>query len=322
MNPVDRRPAFGVLIANFNGEPFIERCLGTVLAAGRASGVEMETVVIDDGSTDRSPDLVRQQFSSVRLIRRGRNNGFGVAVNEAMAAMDADWVFLLNNDVALKVDFFRRLLNTLQDYTTDHPGSTLFAIGAKTCDWASMAVNHGGQNARWRKNMIVQEPFDAVMAEPTIFHQAGACVMNRRLFLELGGFDYIYYPGYWEDYDISYQACRRRWAVLYDPLAVAYHFGKGTMIRRLGRWRLALVIRRNHLLFNWINLADRGLLLRPLMSLPALIFQDDAAPDEPGWGRALLEALKYLPAALRLRRARLHIPGIPDRELLAMDRST
>jgi GT2 family glycosyltransferase len=280
----------------------------------------METIVIDDGSTDRSADLVQRQFPSVRLIRRGRNDGFGVAVNEAMAAMDADWVFLLNNDVVLELGFFRRLLHTLDQYSRDHPGGAVFAIGAKTCDWASLAVNHGGQNARWRKNMIVQEPFDAVETEPTIFYQAGACVMNRRLFLELGGFDHIYYPGYWEDYDISYQACRRRWAVLYDPLAVAYHFGKGTNIWLLGRWRLALAIRRNHLLFNWINLADRGLLLRHLMSLPALILQDDAAPDEPGWWRALLEALKHLPAALRLRRARLHVPGVPDRELLAMDR--
>ena len=278
MNSTGRQPTYGILITNYGGERFIERCLTTVLAAVRATGVKIEVAVIDDGSKDRSPDLVEQKFPSVRLIRRGRNNGFGVAVNEGFAAMDTDWVFLLNNDVALEVDFFRRLIQSLESHQQAHPGAEVFAIGAKTCDWESLEANHGGQNAAWHGNMIVQEPFDSDRAVPTVFYQAGACIMNRRLFLELGGFDYIYYPGYWEDYDISYQACHRGWAVLYDPTAVAYHFGKGTNIWLLGRWRLNLAIRRNHLLFNWINLADRGLLVRHLLGLPALVLCDSTPP--------------------------------------------
>ena len=110
-----RNPTYSLLIANWNGEAYIERCLGSVLAAVRRAGVEMEVVVVDDASADRSPDLIATGFPKVRLIRLERNVGFGAAVGRGMAELDADWVFLLNNDLALRVDFCERLIRTLRE---------------------------------------------------------------------------------------------------------------------------------------------------------------------------------------------------------------
>ena len=303
----------GVLIPNWNGEAFIERCLGSVLAAVRRSGQAMEVVVIDDASGDRSPELIERGFPSVRLIRLERNVGFGAAVNRAMRQMQAEWVFLLNNDLVLRTDFCERLLGTLNE----HDPGDCFAIGALTLDWETQAPNHGGQRACWRDGLIVQEAYSADRAEPTGFFQAGACLLDRRKFLSLGGFAGLYHPGYWEDYDLAYQARRAGWLNLYEPHAVAYHLGKSSMRERLGLWGLGLVRRRNHLLFNWVNLHDGRLLVRHLAGLGRLVLTDPGGPNEAGWGRALPAALGRLPAVLRERRRRLARGGLRDHKLLS-----
>ncbi len=313
MYPPAATTPFDIVIPNWNGASFIERCLGSVLAAAREAGGAGELIVTDDASKDNSAELIAQSFPTVRLIELKKNIGFGAAVNLAMRASNARWVFLLNNDLALRADFCARLLAVLQSQPDPE---AVFAIGARTLDWTSGEANHGGQNAAWRDSMIVQTPFDSDDAVPAGFFQAGACLIDREKFLAMGGFADIYHPGYWEDYDLAWQARRRGWTVLYDPKATAYHLGKGSMRKKLGEFGVSLALRRNHLLLNWVNLADGGLLARHLLALWRLILNDDAPPGEAGWGRALLAALGRLPAALALRRARLATPGRPDRELL------
>ena len=312
MNSENPTTTYAALIANWNGEAFIERCLGSVMAAVRRAARPIQVVVVDDASDDRSSDIVANSFPSVRLIRLRRNRGYGRAVNRAMKEIQADRVFLLNNDLAPATDFFERLIRTFDESDPER----IFAVGARTLDWETHAINHGGQRAVWQRGLIVQEAFECDDAQPTDFFQAGACLVDRRRFVELGGFDPIFHPGYWEDYDVAWQALRSGWINLYEPRAVAYHCGKGSMRRRFGEFGVSLAVRRNHLLFNWINLRDGGLLTRHLIGLPGLIIRDTTESGRAGWGRALVEALVRLPRALRLRRRRLLHRGEPDRTIL------
>lgn len=318
----------GVLIPNWNGEEYIERCLGSVLAAVRRTGRAAEIVVVDDASEDRSAELIERQFPSVHLIRLGRNVGFGEAVNTGMRALDAEWVFLLNNDLVLKADFCERLLATLAEYKTkceslfvvpplgglpdrlkaelktNQTNQQIFAIGARTLDWETQAPNHAGQTAGWQEGLIVQLPFDAETATPTDFFQAGACLIDREKFLALGGFAALFHPGYWEDYDLAWQARGRGWVNIYEPRAIGYHWGKGSMRRRYGEWGVSLLTRRNHLLFVWANLAEPACLAEHFLALPGKILRDRTEPGQAGWARALWAALGRLPVALALRRRR------------------
>ncbi|MCE5229321.1 glycosyltransferase family 2 protein [bacterium] len=310
MSDASGNRTFGVVIPNWNGAAFIERCLGSVLAAVRRSGRAMEIIITDDASGDGSADIIAKSFPSVKLIRWDANVGFGEAVGRGMAAATADWIFLLNNDLALKEDFCERLISVL-DAQPDP--KRVFAIGARTLDWATGAPNHGGQLARWKDGLIMQEPFESDDAAEAGFFQAGACLINRNKFNELGGFAPIFAPGYWEDYDLAWQARRRGWSVMYDPRANAYHLGKGSMAERLGDYGLSLTLKRNHLLFVWANLSDTGLLAKHFASLPKLVLKKEGLA---GWGRALIAALERLPAVLKLRRTRMGVCGKSDRELM------
>ncbi len=68
-----------------------------------------QILVVDNGSTDGSADLAEQAGANV--IRLDRNYGFAVAVNRGIAATDAEWIAILNNDVTLDPAWLERLLS-------------------------------------------------------------------------------------------------------------------------------------------------------------------------------------------------------------------
>lgn len=306
---------FAVLIANWNGSDCIERCLGSVVAAARRAG-GIRIAVVDDASTDDSRDKISSRFPAADLFALPRNLGFGGAVNEGMRRLAELWVFLLNNDIVLPADFFERMIAARNSVDP----ARLFAIGARTVDWASGEPNHGGMLARWRDNMIVQEPFDAEELAPAHFVQAGACLISREKFWELGGFCGLYHPAYWEDYDLSYQALRRGWLNYYEPRAVAYHWGKRSMISRLGKESIAALVKRNHLLFNLVNLHDGALLRRHLLGLGGLALHAEDNGSDASWAKAFVEALPKFGEALRVRRHRTGTIAVSDREVLLSSR--
>ncbi|MBI1785362.1 glycosyltransferase [Candidatus Sumerlaeota bacterium] len=301
---------YGIIIANWNGGEFVERCLGSVLTSLRHAGNTMRVLVVDDASADDSPDRIARLFPSVELLRLKANVGFGEAVNTAMKALDTPWVFLLNNDLLLAPDFLQRLVEARVRLADN----SLFCIGAQTLTWDSLQPNHAGMNARWAKGRIIQCPFRTEECSASDFVQGGACLYDREKFLSLGGFCSLYHPGYWEDYDLAYQALRRGWNNYYEPRAKAYHWGKKSMRSLLGEYRLALTIKRNHLLFVWVNLSDFGLLCRHLMGLAELVARGPG--DVVSWHRALWAALGRLPAALRERRKRRRAAARSDRQIL------
>ncbi|MCB0774675.1 MAG: glycosyltransferase, partial [Flavobacteriales bacterium] len=83
------------IIVTYNGAPWVHACLGSL----RASTLPVQTIVVDNGSTDGTPDLIGSAFPEVELVRTGKNLGFGAANNVGMRmALDrgAGHVFLLN----------------------------------------------------------------------------------------------------------------------------------------------------------------------------------------------------------------------------------
>src|SRR5664280_3392516 len=88
------RPRFTVVIVTFDGRRHLERCLPALMAT---SGDDVELIVVDNGSTDGTPDWLASAYPQVTVIELPKNLGFGEANRRGIMTARADLVALLNN---------------------------------------------------------------------------------------------------------------------------------------------------------------------------------------------------------------------------------
>src|ERR1700680_4049310 len=100
-------PSVSVTIVSHNSRRYRERCLRSVFEQTHRP---LEVVVVDNASTDGSPDILARFEGRIRLIRNDRNAGFAAAQNQAIRATGGDWVLALNPDTALLPDFISELI--------------------------------------------------------------------------------------------------------------------------------------------------------------------------------------------------------------------
>src|SRR5271154_7403429 len=91
-----------VLVPLFNEEEFIAPILERVLDAPLPDGMEREIVVVDDGSSDGSAEIVAEmaaQHPEIRLVRQGRNRGKGAAIRTAIELARGDFSIIQDADL-------------------------------------------------------------------------------------------------------------------------------------------------------------------------------------------------------------------------------
>ena len=315
------RPEISIVVANWNGEAFLTEGLASLLRSAGVAERAFELIVVDDCSEDGSAELIRERFPEVRLIENSRNLGFGRTCNLGAREARGRVLVMVNNDVIVPEGFVARLTELFFEGPGGADATPLFAVGAKTVDWERGEPNQLCMNPAWERGRIGTRYSDPSERTPSAFIQAGAAAYDRELFLSLGGFDDLFAPGYWEDYDLSYRAAKAGWRLLYDPVAEARHRGRGSLPRLLGERRLARIVERNRLFFNWLNLSDRRLLCRHVLLLPFVYARDMLTRKGPAGSLGFARALWGLPRCLRSRAARRRSDPAPvrsDRELLGL----
>ena len=111
-----------VVIPNYNGIRFLPECLGS-LERQAPDTPPYEILVVDNGSTDGSLELLEQEFPRVRVITLPENTGFCHAVNAGIKASRAPYVLLLNNDTKVSPSFVRALVEAIERYPAGQAGS-------------------------------------------------------------------------------------------------------------------------------------------------------------------------------------------------------
>ncbi len=301
-------PEISVVVANWNGGAFLREGLASLLRSAAASGRACELIVVDDCSTDGSVALIRERFPEIRLFCNSVNLRFAHTSNRGASEARGRVLVMVNNDVEAPEDFLRVLTAPFFEENpieSDIVGTPLFAVGAKTVDRATGAPNQLCMRAVWRWRGIEKAWSDPGDRTETTYIQGGAAAYDRSRFLELGGFNPLYSPGYWEDYDLSYRAAKAGWRVLYEPRAVAWHVGKGSLGPILGPHGLPQIDERNRLWFNWVNLDSAAMLARQVLALPAAYGLDLLRGRGLDGPFGFLRACLGLSRALQARRARL-----------------
>lgn len=237
-----------VIIVNWNTRELLAECLASV--AETTEGLDLETVVVDNGSSDGSPDMVRERFPRVRLIANCDNLGFAAANNQAIASTATPYVLMLNSDARLRPGAVRCLLERL----VSAPRAGLVGAQLRDPDGA-FQLSHVrfpslGQEALVLSGVgrLLYGPWypsfgpDRDERARVVDWVGGACMLARRDALnDVGGFDEGYVL-YGEEMDLCYALRRAAWQVWYEPAALVIHHG-GASTARLAEAREARLYR-------------------------------------------------------------------------------
>lgn len=236
-----------VAIVSYNTRELLAPCLRSVCAERPA-----ELVVIDNASTDRSADLVRDGFPEATVLANRANHGYAVAVNEALRATRSRYVFVLNADTVVMPGSIR----AARAYMDARPEVGL--LGPRVCgrggdtqqsffpfpgtlDWL-LENNPIGPALRRvpvaRRRMLRYAKPTAPRAVPWVL--GAAMVIRRAAFDAIGGFDEAYFM-YYEEVDFSFRLHAAGWAVHFAPAVVVQHVGGASTSQR----RIAMIVQHH-----------------------------------------------------------------------------
>jgi GT2 family glycosyltransferase len=103
-----------IIIVSWNAKKYLEECLDSIV--NRPLPHDTEVIVVDNASSDGSPDAVRDAFPAVRLIRNDDNYGFAKANNVGIAASTGEYVFFINSDVVVKAGCFEKMITYMDGH--------------------------------------------------------------------------------------------------------------------------------------------------------------------------------------------------------------
>ena len=247
-------PSVTVVIVNHNGREFLAPCVQSVLDQDYPAEL-VETIVIDNASTDGSVEMLREQFPTVQVIINETNDGFAPVVNQGARAGSGDYLALLNNDAVAAPDWLRELVMPMvnDDRIRVTGGLVLDHTGTQV-DFAGGDLSFYGHGfARHRED---PPPAD-LKREPSIFVTGASLGTHRKWFLRVGGFDEDFFA-FFEDVDLGW----RTWVLGYEcwfiPESIVYHRHHGT-IDRFGKPRERYLLERNALATIFKNYGDETL---------------------------------------------------------------
>jgi glycosyltransferase involved in cell wall biosynthesis len=230
--PIEAR-SVSIIIPTFNGASRIGKCLDSLLL--QTSGRNAEILVVNDGSTDNTADVV-QRYSGVRLIGQA-NAGPAAARNRGASEARGTILLFTDDDCIPTPDWLDAMLEPFED------AEVVGAKGVYRTLQKSLAA---------RFVQIEYEDRYRLMARfaSIDFVDTYSAAFRRDRFLEMTGYDTSFPLACAEDIELSYRMSARGWKMKFAPKAIVYHTHPDTLARYLKKkykfafWRV-LAVRKN-----------------------------------------------------------------------------
>ena len=212
-------PVISVIIVNLNGERYLRDCLGSL--ASQTFG-DFEVIVVDNGSTDGSLDLISNDFPWVRVICLAYNTGFAKGNNTGFAASSSRYVVTMNNDAIADSGWLKALFEAAEsDPSVGMVASKIF-LGreGKELDSAGMLIYPDGMSRQRGRGETDSGQFDNIL--DVIFPSACAALYRSDMLKGIGYFDEDFFS-YCEDADLGLRARLAGWKAVLAPQAKIRH---------------------------------------------------------------------------------------------------
>jgi GT2 family glycosyltransferase len=292
-------PFVSVVVVAYESGELLARCLAALRAQ---TFTAFEVLLVDNASTDGAAKAAAKADPTIRLMTNETNLGFAAAVNQGARAGQGRWLALINPDAFAEPDWLARLLAATQAHWDVHAFTSRQLLDRDPTRLDGLGDVMSGAGFPFRGGYLRKDP--GRLAGGEVFSACGgAMLVDRALFLEMGGFDEWLFC-YCEDVDFGYRLRLRGEATLVVPDAVVRHVGSASTggprsefaVFHGTRNRLWVYVKNTPPLLLWLSL--------PLhLATTALLFVRHAMRREVSapW-RGLKASLAGMDAALAARR--------------------
>ena len=220
-----------VIILSWNTCAILEKCLDVLEKFD--DGIPFETLVVDNGSTDGSQEMVRSMFPKVSLYQSEENLGFARGNNRGIDLTDGAYVLLLNSDAFLTEGALSALLKIIEQY----PQAGIVGAQLVNPD-GSFQASHSRFPGLWQEFLILSglgrffygsfypsRGPEVKKGPQEVDYVEGACLLVRREALENAGKLSEAFFMYAEEVDWCFAMKKAGWEVWYQPDATIIHLG-------------------------------------------------------------------------------------------------
>ena len=221
----------------------LRRYLPSVVESIQKSAFSVQLIVADNGSTDNSLEVLKQEFPAVQTLVLDKNYGFAEGYNRAISLLTShsaavslpDYIVLLNSDVETPEGW----LDPLLDYMDAHPD--VAAVQPKIHSWARRdEFEHAGAAGgfisrlgypycRGRVLWKVEKDHGQYDTETDVDWTSGACMCVRtQIYKECGGLDAAFFA-HMEEIDLCWRMRNAGWRLVCLPQSTVYHLGGGSL---------------------------------------------------------------------------------------------
>jgi len=219
-----------IIIPVHNRKEFTRQCL---LSLRQQTYKQFKVVVIDDGSTDGTEEMLAKEFPEVHVIKGDGNLWWTAAMNLGVnyvlkISKDEDYILTLNNDLYVKNDYLENIINAIKN----KPGSLIGSISvdaeeqSKILDagvkinWITAKYHNLSENMKEMKEIDEYLRVDALPGRGTL--------IPVEVFRKVGIFNHKLLPHYGADYEFSIRAKKRGYKLFVHHKLIVYSFSKET----------------------------------------------------------------------------------------------
>lgn len=298
------------MILNYNGGERVLACIHSVL---KQSYDDYEVLIVDNASTDGSPELIRGEFPGIRMITNPRNLGYAGGNNVGIGHTSSEYVVFLNQDADVDGDWLARLIEPLDrdERVALSTSKILMSSDRSKINTCGNVLHFTGFAFCRRLGEADDRP-----SEPELVGGVSGCsfAARRSVFEELGRFDPAFFA-YLEDADLSWSALLAGFRIAYAHASVVYH----DYSPKMTPFKYFLLERNRYLV-----LMKHFRLSTLLAILPALLLAEVLSWSyavKRGFVREKIGTYAWVLRNLgKVRRKRAFIQGlrrVPDSELLS-----
>jgi len=214
-------------VLNYNGLKHLEPCF-TSLHQLEYPADKVELMLVDNASSDDSLEFMRANFPAVNLVSTGSNLGFAAGNNYGAERATGEYVAFLNNDTRVERNWLIEMVKTLVNGKSEG----IVCTSSLMLDWSGTKIDFQGGGVNFHGfgfQPSYGKPYEGQHIAPRdlLFACGGSMLIDRKLFLEVGGFDPDYFA-FFEDVDLGWRLWLLGYRVTLTPTAITYHRHHGT----------------------------------------------------------------------------------------------